>query len=93
MAKRSKVRISDYDLCRVGTLAHNRDFSRRELSEYLRRDASPMFKRMVKEGMLERVGRGRYFPTEQGWRNIENACEGTLRATSTLRGARRKRRR
>lgn len=76
MARRNKVRISDRDLCRVGTVAHNQDFTVRDLSDYLRKDAAPMVRRMRKEGMLEQTSRGRYFPTKRGWRNIENACEG-----------------
>lgn len=73
----AKVRISDYDLCRVGTVAHNQDFTTRDLSDYLGFDAKPMVHRMLKEGMIERVSpRGRRcFPTTKGWRNIENACE------------------
>jgi hypothetical protein len=73
---KKKVKITDYDLCRVGTVAHNTDFSPRDLSEYLGKDAGPMLRRMVREGIVERVSRGRYFPTKAGWRHIKNACEG-----------------
>jgi predicted transcriptional regulator len=73
---KKKVRISDYDLCRVGTVAHNRDFSARDLSEYLGKDTGPMLRRMLREGIVSSVSRGRYYPTKKGWRNIENACEG-----------------
>jgi len=84
----AKVRISDYDLCRVGTVAHNKDFTIRDLSEYLGKDAGPMVRSMVARGMAEQTTRGRYFPTKTGWRDIENACEGSSRE---LRGAKSKR--
>jgi hypothetical protein len=73
---KKRVRITDYDLCRVGTVAHNRAFTTRDLSEYLRKDAKAMVRRMIREKMLTRAGRGKYFPTKRGWRDIENACEG-----------------
>jgi hypothetical protein len=71
-----KVRISDRDLCRVGTVAHNRAFSTRDLSEYLGKDAGPMVRRMRREGMLTKASARTYYPTKKGWRDIENACEG-----------------
>ncbi|KKM99759.1 hypothetical protein LCGC14_1144690 [marine sediment metagenome] len=75
MARKPKTRISDADMCRVGTVARSQDFSTRDLSKHLRRDAMPMVRRMLKEKLLTRTQRGRYFPTKKGWRSIENACE------------------
>lgn len=61
-------------ICAIGTLAHNRSFSIRDLTEYTGVDASALVRRMTRAGQLSRVSRGQYFPTSAGWNLIEVAC-------------------
>ncbi len=63
----------------IGTLAHNRWFSARELSEHTRFDrpaiaarATYLVRRLVADWRLARTAkRGYYFPTAKGWAWIE----------------------
>lgn len=63
----------------IGTLAHNRWFSVRELAEYTRWDhpmisarATYLVRQLVADGRLARTAkRGYYFPTAKGWDWIE----------------------
>jgi hypothetical protein len=66
----------------IGTVAHNRPFTVRDLSEYVGFDASSYIRGWKKRKLLESVGsddvgRGRreklYFPTSDMWLMIEGA--------------------
>jgi Mn-dependent DtxR family transcriptional regulator len=61
-------------LCKIGTLAHNKDFTARDISEYVGVDGSAAVRKMKKHGLLKSVSRGRYYPTPKGWRTVEGAC-------------------
>jgi hypothetical protein len=69
----------------IGTLAHNRQFTIRELIEYTHHDrphiaqhARAIVARLVRDGLLERTDRGRYYPTPKGWEWIENEGYGSI---------------
>lgn len=57
----------------LGTVAHNRPFTIRELSEYVGFNARSFVKRLERVGMLQvvEVAPVRYYPTPQGWERIE----------------------
>jgi len=67
----------------IGTLAHNRSFTARELEEYarshpgmraaVRAGAGTTIKSLVDRGYLKRVGRTQFYPTARGWDWIESA--------------------
>lgn len=58
-------------LCKIGTVAHNRAFKRRELLEFGGHDSSVTY--LKRKGWLKKVPGGLY-PTAQGWRAVELAC-------------------
>ncbi len=59
----------------LGTLAHNRSFTKTELAEYVRFDSDPQRQRAAKAlPLLRKLGvikltweRGHYYPTPVGW--------------------------
>ena len=64
----------------IGTLAHNRMFTMREIDQYTRFDLEPinglkLVKQLIKLGWLSRIensdGPNTYFPTQEGWTEIE----------------------
>jgi hypothetical protein len=63
----------------IGTLAHNRHFSAREITEYTRFDlrfnGPTAIKWLCAHGYITRVARGFYYPTSSGWSWIESAIE------------------
>jgi len=62
----------------LGTIAHNRRFSARDLSSYLQissAEASNKIRQLVTVGFLERTGPGEYFPTRAGWAWIERELQ------------------
>lgn len=61
-------------LCKLGTLAHNRSFSPRDVSEYVGVDGAAAVKKLRRLHLVEATGRGRYYPTTKGWDAIERAC-------------------
>lgn len=61
-------------LCKLGTLAHNKDFTARDVSEYVGVDGSAAVRKMRKHGLLRKTSRGKYYPTPKGWRAVERAC-------------------
>lgn len=63
-------------LCKLGTLAHNRSFSARDVQEYVGVDGQAAVKRLSRAKLVRRVGRGLYYPTPAGWNAIERACAG-----------------
>ena len=62
----------------IGTLAHNRSFTGRELYEYTEGRVSVSYVRgLVKRGILRVAEKGpptRYYPTVAGWQYIEHAA-------------------
>ena len=58
-------------LCKIGTVAHNRPFKKRELLEYGGFGSSVTY--LKRKGWLKKVPGGLY-PTAQGWRAVELAC-------------------
>jgi len=63
-----------------GTLAHNREFTVKDLREYtqfstrlsrLPVTVANLIRRMVRGGLLKQTSRGHYAPTPEGWRWIE----------------------
>ncbi len=61
-------------LCKLGTLAHNRPFTPRDVTEYTGVDGSAAVKKLRRLQYVTRTDRGRYFPTAKGWDAIERAC-------------------
>lgn len=59
----------------IGTLAHNRQFSAAEITDYTRYDRAfdgpKVVRALLKAGYLTRVERGQYYPTPAGWDWIE----------------------
>jgi hypothetical protein len=65
------IRLTDSERGKIGTISHNRSFTRRDWEEYglpLR-----LFTRMQRAGMLKRTTRGHYAPTVKGWNEIEGS--------------------
>lgn len=64
-------------LIAIGTVAHNRPFTARDLSEYVGFDASGYVRGWLKRGLLVRVGSdGRmalYYPQHTLWMMVEGA--------------------
>lgn len=58
-------------LAKLGTIAHNRRFSPAEFREAGGTDG--LLTAFVREGLVERVEKGQYFPTPAGWLAIEEA--------------------
>ena len=56
---------------KIGTLAHNRAFTPSELTQYAGVDGPAVVRRLVRGGYLQRVSRGHYAPTRDGWAWIE----------------------
>ena len=71
----------------IGTLAHNRAFTAREITEYTmydrRLDGPAIVRKLLTLGMLEKVGAHTYAPTRGGWDWIEREC-GLYKALSDL---------
>jgi hypothetical protein len=75
-AKRSKgSESSDAALEKLGTLAHNRRFTPSELDQWAGRGSSAHIATWLKEGLIEKEGRGSYFPTPKGFARIEALWE------------------
>src|SRR5208282_1266846 len=69
----------------LGSLAHNRGFSSKELGEYIRFrgpsmgislsfegwSSASLIRHLVAEGLIQSTTKGHYYPTEKGWRWIE----------------------
>lgn len=62
----------------IGTLAHNRSFTSREISEYTRADphrqaydGHKVIGELLKAGLIAKASRGHYGPTSLGWTWIE----------------------
>ena len=79
---RRKTPVRLRAVCIIGTLAHNRDFSAQDFREYASiahphdRVSNPdrALRSLIKRGVIERSGRGRYYPTSKGWSIIERSC-------------------
>jgi hypothetical protein len=66
--------------CAMGTVAHNKAFTVRELEKYSGvRPLTTYVRRLADTGMLTREGVApvRYFPTEVMWERIRVDCEGS----------------
>ena len=59
----------------IGTLAHNSQFTVRDLNEYVGFSTSAFVKKLARTGLLEVVGVApvRYFTTPAGWKLIEKS--------------------
>lgn len=61
----------------IGTLAHNRHFSAKEITEYTRFDrridGASAVRWLIKQGYIAKTERGYYFPTVSGWKWIEDS--------------------
>jgi hypothetical protein len=77
MARYGKVtrgfKLSLGTVCKLGTIAHNTDFSPRDFAEYT---GAPSYTlaALVKRGIVKRTSPGRYYPTAKGWNVIERSC-------------------
>lgn len=69
MAKRNSARVMK-TLCKLGTVAHNRQFTPRDLYEYGGSRAALTYLR--RNGFV--TGKNKLFPTKKGWRAVELAC-------------------
>ena len=67
-----RMRVSLPTIRKLGTLAHNRQFSPSEFAEYTGQPAA-MVAAMVRRGILTRVAPAAYYPTARGWAAIERA--------------------
>ena len=85
MSKRVRFKPSLRSICVIGTIAHNKAFTAREVTEYLGFDfgrgrVSPVngadVTRWLKKHGHIRPGdrKGTWYPTAKGWRMIEKAC-------------------
>lgn len=62
-------------ICKIGTVAHNRPFTAKELREYSgSMGDARMIKWLRKHGHIRSVGGGKLYPTAKGWKMIESAC-------------------
>jgi hypothetical protein len=73
MDKKRKSRVPLAAICKIGTLAHNRDFSPSEYRQYTGRSSGDVAA-LVQRGLLRKTGRGRYYPTGRGWGVLERSC-------------------
>jgi len=73
---RKRYKPSVGAICKIGTLAHNRQFTAAELREYSGRSygGPQLISWLRKHGHIETVGRGKLYPTAKGWKMIESAC-------------------
>jgi len=61
-------------ICKVGTVAHNRPFTAKELAQYT--GASSRLVRWLKShGHVRSVEGRKLYPTAKGWNMIEKACK------------------
>lgn len=82
MPKRARFKPSVPAICVLGTLAHNRAFTTREIVEYTRWDRPGIARtaaqtmRWMRRLKLVRPGdrKGTWYPTGKGWNMIEKAC-------------------
>jgi hypothetical protein len=59
----------------IGTLAHNRSFTAKEVTEYTRHSGNAIVNLLLRRGYIQRTEhKGHYYPTTAGWTWIE---EGT----------------
>ena len=68
-----EIKVSLQTVCKLGTIAHNTDFSPRDFAEYT---GSPTYvlNVLMRRGIVKRVSPGRYYPTPKGWNAIERSC-------------------
>lgn len=61
----------------IGTLAHNRTFTAREITEYTRYvDGTAVIRLLLRHGYIERTEtRGHYYPTSAGRQWIDSLLE------------------
>lgn len=75
-------------ICAIGTVAHNRAFTARDLVEYAGTSAYPkrtgrtgaqLIAWLKKHGHIRSIGgvdaKRKYYPTAKGWKMIEKACK------------------
>jgi len=60
-------------VCKLGTIAHNRDFSANDFTAYTGAPSSHLSV-LMRRGIVKRVRAGRYYPTARGWDVIERSC-------------------
>lgn len=79
----SRFKPSLTSLCKLGTIAHNRPFTRQDVRDVATtgrdaRAADALIKWLVKHKLVEVVSgtpRARtYFPTAKGWKMVTQAC-------------------
>ena len=79
MAK-PRYKPSVTSICKIGTVAHNRSFTARELREYVQiKDRKSMMRWLKRHKLVGWTATGgpgpeRWHPTKKGWRMIEKAC-------------------
>lgn len=77
---RQRYKPSIVSICKIGTVAHNRSFTARELREYVQiKDRKTMLSWLKRNKLISWTATGgpgpeRYHPTTKGWRMIEKAC-------------------
>ena len=67
------IKISLRTVCKIGTIAYNKDFSPRDFAEYTG-VPSHVLNVLLRRGIVKRVSPGRYYPTAKGWNAIERSC-------------------
>jgi hypothetical protein len=75
MKRKKRMKAINRDvICKLGTLAHNRPFTKQELVEYTgTRKPNAVINWLKSYGHVRKV-RGGYYPTGSGWNMIEKAC-------------------
>lgn len=75
MAKRRKHTsgsVTLAEVCKLGTLAHNRGFTLRDARDYGAGRVIALFKR--KKYLRKGSNKGELYPTKEGWKVIDVAC-------------------
>lgn len=68
-----KIKLSLRTVCKLGTIAHNKDFSPNDFTSYTGAPSHHLAV-LMRRGIVKRVGPGRYYPTAKGWNVIERSC-------------------
>lgn len=79
MAKRFKP--TPRVLCNIGTLAHNRSFTTKEVRQYVGPQGSQLVTWLKKHKHIARSADGKtsFYPTKRGWKMVEKACGASPR--------------
>lgn len=77
--RRPTAKITTPDLCAVDAIASDRPFTFRQFADQRApwlsaKNARNVLRKMIREGIVAKDGRGNYVPTAQGLPRIREAC-------------------